>query len=62
MSDANAIDEAIDDTIGDTELTVNSEVTLLCRRESSIPPYTEITNGVRFNHCGGSYRIWTVPK
>ena len=36
MSDANAIDEAIDDTIGDTELTVDSEVTLLCPpRESS---------------------------
>jgi Protein of unknown function (DUF3168) len=53
------IDEVIDSLLTDATLTMNGGTALSCRRESAIPPYTEMLEGVRYNHAGGSYRIWT---
>lgn len=59
MSEAKAIDEAVDDLFTDASFTVNGSGVLFCRRENAIVPYPELTDGKRYNHAGGSYRIWT---
>lgn len=59
MHIASEIDEAVDSLLTDATLTVDGEVTLYCRKESAIPKYVEIAGGVRYNHAGSEYRIWT---
>lgn len=58
MKDAKTIDAQIDLLMGDATLTVDGKSTMSCRRERSISPYTTLEDGVRYNHCGGSYRIY----
>lgn len=60
MHAAGEIDEAIDSLLTDSDFTIDDGTVMYCRRESAIPKYSEITDGVRYNHAGGSYRIWTT--
>jgi hypothetical protein len=58
MSPASALDDMIDELFTDQPLQVNGSNALSVRREAAIAPYTEFQFGVRYNHAGGSYRIW----
>ena len=58
MAGASALDDMIDALFTDQDLPVNGDTALSVRREASIPSYTEFQAGVRYNHAGGTYRIW----
>jgi hypothetical protein len=59
MKAALTIDERLDVLLGDAELTIAGHDSMSCRREAPIE-YVEVVEGVRFNHAGGTYRLFVA--
>jgi len=58
MKVAGQIAERIEALLFDTTLTISGGTLMYCRKESGVR-YVETDNGVRFNHAGGLYRLFT---
>jgi hypothetical protein len=55
-----AIDVQLEAALGDVEFSVAGGDVLYCRRESDVDYHEDAPGGVRFNHRGGTFRIWTT--
>lgn len=58
---ADAIDVEIEAALGDATFTLSGGGVLYCRRVEDVDYPEQAPGGVRFNHRGGVYRIWTTP-
>lgn len=57
--EARNLDQAVLDTLWDTELSVDQQSTLLCRRTLDISSSDVDGTGHRVYQVGGMYQIWT---
>ena len=58
--DANNIDALIAGALNDAALTVDGQVSLLCRRVGDLPTGPDVdSEGKRIYQVGGTYSIWT---
>ncbi len=57
---AGSIDVQIDAAIGDQSLPIAGGAVLYCRRAEAVVYPEHAPGGLRFNHAGGIYRLWTA--